>query len=72
MTLGSYLVVEDGNIDGHPVLADFVDPHDGSRGGPQAAIQAFLATTDAFEVDITRHKYFVTFNPNGYLKRVKA
>jgi cephalosporin hydroxylase len=71
VTLGSYVVVEDGNIDGNPVLENFVDPHDGKRGGPQAAIQAFLATTDAFEVDITRHKFFVTFNPNGYLKRVK-
>jgi cephalosporin hydroxylase len=71
VTRGSYLIVEDGCVDGNPVLPNFVDPHDHYSGGPQAAIQQLLAAGDAFEVDVSRHKFLVTFNPNGYLKRVK-
>lgn len=71
VTVGSYLLVEDGCVDGNPVLPNFVDPGDQQPGGPQAAIQEFLANTDAFQVDNTRHKFLMTFNPNGYLKRVR-
>jgi cephalosporin hydroxylase len=70
VTPGSYLIVEDGCVDGNPVLPNFVDPYSGEVGGPQAAIQAFVAGTRAFEIDTSRHKFLVTFNPNGYLKRV--
>jgi cephalosporin hydroxylase len=71
VTRGSYLLVEDGCVDGNPVAPGYVDPYDNQPGGPQAAIQELLATSDAFEVDVSRHKFLVTFNPNGYLKRVK-
>jgi cephalosporin hydroxylase len=53
------------------VRANYIDHYDGGRGGPQAAIEAFLSETGAFEIDISRHKYFLTFNPNGYLRRVR-
>jgi cephalosporin hydroxylase len=71
VTLGSYLIVEDGYVDGNPLLPDYVDMYDQGKGGPQAAIQELLATSDAFQVDPSRHKFLATFNPNGYLKRIK-
>jgi cephalosporin hydroxylase len=71
VTVGSYLIVEDGFVDGNPLLPDFIDMYDEGKGGPQAAIQELLAGSDEFQVDAARHKFLVTFNPNGYLKRVK-
>jgi cephalosporin hydroxylase len=71
VTLGSYLVVEDGFVDGNPLLPNFIDTYDAKPGGPQAAIQELLAGSDQFQVDSSRHKFLVTFNPNGFLKRVK-
>ncbi|HUA52461.1 MAG TPA: CmcI family methyltransferase [Candidatus Sulfotelmatobacter sp.] len=72
VTRNSYLIVEDGNVDGNPVLPNYVCSYTGiPSGGPQAAIQAFVAGGDAFVIDSSRHKFLMTFNPNGYLKRVK-
>jgi cephalosporin hydroxylase len=34
------------------------------------AVEAFLAENDQFVVDESRQKFFMTFNPRGYLKRV--
>lgn len=65
VTPGSYVIVEDSNVNGHPAL-----PEHGP--GPAEAIDAFLATPfggAAFEIDRAREKFFVTFNPSGYLKR---
>jgi cephalosporin hydroxylase len=64
VTPGSYIIVEDSNINGHPV-------NPASGPGPMEAIDAFLARNDAFAVDASREKYFLSFNPRGYLKRVK-
>jgi cephalosporin hydroxylase len=62
VTPGSYLVVEDSNVNGNPVLPEF-------GPGPGEAIDAFLAETDEFEIDESREKYFLTFNPRGYLRK---
>jgi cephalosporin hydroxylase len=59
-----YLIVEDSNLGGNPVAPDF-------GPGPMEAIQAFLDEDDTFVVDRTREKFMVTFNPSGYLKRVR-
>ncbi len=64
MTVGNYLIVEDTNINGHPVLKSF-------GPGPMEAIQEFLARNEDFIIDRNREKFFMTFNPEGYLKRVK-
>jgi cephalosporin hydroxylase len=64
VTPGSYCIVEDSNVNGHPA-----DPSFGP--GPMEAIDAFLAKDSRFEIDSTREKFFMTFNPRGYLKRVK-
>ena len=59
---GSYLIVEDSNVNGHPVLPDF-------GPGPAEAVTQFLDETDEFEVDRSREKFFLTFNPSGYLRK---
>jgi len=62
VTSGQYLVVEDTNINGHPVLPDF-------GPGPMEALDIFLGENKDFEVDRSREKFFVSFNPRGYLKK---
>lgn len=64
VSIGSYLIVEDTCINGHPILSD-VGP------GPMEAVEQFLENNDNFIVDKTREKFLMTFNPNGYIKRVK-
>jgi cephalosporin hydroxylase len=65
VTQGSYMVVEDSNIGGHPV-------NSGPPGsGPWAAIERFLQEHPGeFEQDRSREKYGVTFNPGGWLRRI--
>lgn len=63
VTLGSYFIVEDGNLNGHPVEPNF-------GPGPQEAIATFLASNNAFISDKCKEKFYMTFNPNGYLKKI--
>ncbi len=64
VTLGSYLIVEDTNINGHPVAPRF-------GPGPWEAVQSFLHRRDDFVIDAEMTKYYLSFNPQGYLKRIK-
>lgn len=64
VTLNSYLIVEDTNINGHPAYPSF-------GPGPYEAVETFLRTNDNFAVDPSREKFLMTFNPKGYLKRVR-
>lgn len=64
VSVGQYLVVEDSNINGHPVLP-------GWGPGPMEAIKKFLKIQGNFVVDKSREKFGVTFFPNGFLKRIK-
>jgi len=59
VTKGSYLIVED-TVIGHPVMRDFGD-------GPMEAVEQFLKENTDFTVDKTREKFYLSFNPNGYL-----
>ena len=59
---GSYLIVEDTNVNGHPAM-----PEHGP--GPMEALEAFLAENDEFEIDAAREKFFLTFNPRGFLRK---
>lgn len=65
VTPGSYLVVEDTNVNGHPVM-----PEHGP--GPMEALDEFLGETDEFEIEAAREKFFLTFNPRGFLRRRSA
>ena len=62
--LGDYLIVEDTNLNGHPVYRDF-------GPGPMEAIKKFLAKDDSFCVDTGCEKFLMTLNPGGYLRRCK-
>lgn len=60
--LGGYVIVEDSNIG--RIRKDLLP-------GPLEAVEAFLSRTDAFEIDRKREKFLITFNPSGYLRRVR-
>jgi cephalosporin hydroxylase len=60
--VGCYLIVEDSNIG--QIREDLMP-------GPLQAIERFLAATSEFEVDREREKFLITFNPSGYLRRVR-
>jgi cephalosporin hydroxylase/SAM-dependent methyltransferase len=62
VTPGSYLIVEDTNVNGHPVLAEW-------GPGPYEAVAQFLSEAPDFETDVSREKYGVSYNPGGYLRR---
>ena len=64
VTKGSYLIVEDSNINGNPV-------YPGYGPGPKEAIEEFMKENQDFVVDKDKEKFFLTFNPGGYLKKVK-
>ncbi|GAF72421.1 unnamed protein product, partial [marine sediment metagenome] len=62
--VGSYIIVEDTHVSGHPVEWAF-------GKGPYEAVESFLSTRDYFEPQYWCEKYIMTFNPKGYLKRIK-
>lgn len=64
VAVGCYLVVEDTNINGHPVLPDH-------GPGPMEAVEGFLPNAPEFEVDRSRERFLLTHNPGGYLRRTR-
>ncbi|MFH0960742.1 MAG: CmcI family methyltransferase, partial [Pseudomonadota bacterium] len=62
VTPGSYMIVEDTNINGHPVLPNF-------GPGPMEAVREFLWENDEFTVDSSLERLMLTANPRGYLKK---
>lgn len=63
---GYYMIVEDSHAGkpGTPVEWKHDD------GGPMEAIKFFLEVNHDFWVDYSREKHIMTFNPNGYLRRI--
>ena len=62
VTPGSYLIVEDTDANGHPIL-----PRHGP--GPMEAVHDWLPKNPEFEIDKSREKFLLTMNPDGYLRR---
>jgi cephalosporin hydroxylase len=63
VTPGSYVIVEDTNLAGHPVDGG------GMSRGPYESVDEFLARDPRFSRDLAREKFMVSFNPGGFLKR---
>lgn len=63
VTPGSYLVIEDTNIAGHPIPGGEAD------GGPMKAVEAFLAETPAFVREPLCERFLLTMHPGGWLRR---
>ncbi|MDP2672882.1 MAG: CmcI family methyltransferase [Nanoarchaeota archaeon] len=64
VTKGSYLIVEDTHLNGHPVMPKY-------GPGPMEAVKEFFKENNNFIIDKTKEKLYMTFNPNGYLKKIK-
>jgi len=63
VTPGNYLIVEDTNLDHDRVWT--------GKGGPGEAVREFLQNSQDFAVDKSREKFLLTFNPGGYLRKVR-
>lgn len=67
VAVGSYLIVEDG-------IVDLFKPKEMTwehAKGPLAAIEDFTKERTDFMIDLERERYLITYNPRGYLKRVR-
>lgn len=62
---GGYLIVQDTNINGHPIRSDF-------GPGPMEAIEEFLINNKEFVIDKKHERLLFTMHPNGYLKKITA
>ncbi len=61
---GSYMIVEDSNVNGHPVGPDY-------GPGPYEAIEDYMKThAHEFMIDKAREKMRFTYFPNGFLKKI--
>lgn len=64
VTVGSYLIVEDTNVNGHPSSPEY-------GPGPWEAVDKFLASRSDFVADRECERFLLTFFPRGWLKRVQ-
>jgi len=65
VSIGNYMIVEDTSMGGHPVWPEF-------GSGPLEAVQKYLESHNDFKIDLTCEKFLLTFNPNGYLKKISV
>jgi cephalosporin hydroxylase len=63
VSMGSYFIVED-TICGHGLD---IPP----KPGPYEAVQEFIRMTDNFIIDKSKEAFLITWNPSGFLKRVR-
>jgi cephalosporin hydroxylase len=62
--IGSYVIIEDTIVNGHPVWPGF-------GSGPMEAVKSIVNERAGFASDHELERYGLTFNPSGYLKRVR-
>ena len=64
VTSGCYMVVEDTNINGHPVFPNYYE------GGPWEAVEEYMKTHVDFDIDRSRDsKFLMTCAPGGWLRK---
>ncbi len=61
--VGGYIVVEDTIVNGHPVWPNF-------GPGPSEAVKGIVERRENFAIDVEMNKYRLSFNPNGFLRRM--
>lgn len=61
---GCYLIVEDTDINGHPVKPEF-------GPGPMESVVKFMKNNAKFRTDKDMEKFYMTCNPDGYLIKVR-
>lgn len=64
VSVGCFLIVEDTNVNGNPVLREH-------GPGPAEAVKAFQPKNHGFEREPACERLLMTFNPGGYWKRVR-
>lgn len=64
VTKGQYMIMEDTNVNGHPVFSDH-------GPGPMEGVVEFLKKEKRFKADISREKFYISQNPNGYLLKIR-
>ncbi len=62
--VGSYVVIADTIVNGHPVWPAF-------GPGPMEAVKQVLGRRGEFVADPAMEKYSLTFNPGGFLRRLR-
>lgn len=68
VSVGSYLIVEDTNINLFPVRG--LSEVEACLGGPLEAIKEFLKININFKIDRNCEKFYMTFSPLGFLVRI--
>jgi cephalosporin hydroxylase len=65
VNVGSYMIVEDSHVNGNPIEWQWGD------GPMEAIVQWIDSYCNSWEIDTSREKHIMTFNPCGYIKRIK-
>lgn len=63
VTLGSYFIVEDGIV--------VINKNNSYNDGPYRAVNEFVSENKFFQIDRTKEKFIMTWNPKGFLKKIK-
>lgn len=64
VTKGQYIIMEDTNVNGHPVFSDH-------GPGPMEGVLEFLKKDKRYKADYSKEKFYISQNPNGYLLKIK-
>ena len=64
VTPGCYMIIDDTNLGGHPIMNQNIP-----GPGPWTAVVEYLQKDKSFEIDQSRHKFYMTWCPNGFLRK---